>query len=123
MSDDVVPPKPKRGRPPKSKSIGAWPDLLAKVTTPIIDYWMAKRFSVARYRLKLTQAEIAEKLGLKQEVISRLETGKLKHLPINLEKIREVYGVHTQFILLESNVWNYLEYVRYKEHIQRTASV
>ena len=56
---------------------------------------LAKKITALRNKLRLTQAELARKMGTKQQVISRLESGDFEGFTLKtLEKIAIV--THTQ---------------------------
>ncbi len=56
------------------------------------EYLLAKSVIDARRRKHLTQAELAEKMGTKQPVISRIESGNFKPSFSLLERIANALG-------------------------------
>lgn len=71
-------------------------------TTPIFDKEMGIRLKIARINLKLSQSELADKLGLNQVTISRLESGKLDLVPVSAEKFKTVLGKEFEYTLINS---------------------
>ena len=56
-------------------------------------------FALARKRLGMTQAQIAEKIGVDQGSVSNWERGKGKPNVTLIPKVAEVYGVTVDFLL------------------------
>lgn len=64
---------------------------------------MGQRIMVRRKALRMTQEELAEKLGVSAQMISNLELGKKAIRPENLAKVCEVLGLSADFVLTGSN--------------------
>ncbi len=64
---------------------------------------MGLRIMVRRKALRMTQEELAEKLGVSTQMISNLELGKKAIRPENLAKVCAVLGLSADFILTGIN--------------------
>lgn len=64
---------------------------------------MGQRIMVRRKALRMTQEELAEKLGVSTQMISNLELGKKAIRPGNLAKVCEVLELSADFVLSGSN--------------------
>ena len=64
---------------------------------------MGQRIMVRRKALRMTQEELAEKLGVSTQMISNLELGKKAIRPENLAKVCEVLELSADFILTGTN--------------------
>ena len=64
---------------------------------------MGQRIMVRRKSLRMTQEELAEKLGVSTQMISNLELGKKAIRPDNLAKVCEVLELSADFVLMGSN--------------------
>lgn len=60
---------------------------------------MGQRIMVRRKSMRMTQEELAEKLGVSTQMISNLELGKKAIRPENLAKVCEVLELSADFIL------------------------
>lgn len=60
---------------------------------------MGQRIMVRRKSLRMTQEELAERLGVSTQMISNLELGKKAIRPENLAKVCEVLGLSADFVL------------------------
>ncbi len=60
---------------------------------------MGERIYERRKALKLTQEQLAEKLGVSTQMISNLELGKKAIRPENLVKLSAVLDISTDYIL------------------------
>ena len=60
---------------------------------------MGQRIAARRKSLKLTQEEMAEKIGVSTQMISNLELGKKAIRPENLAKVCEVLELSADFVL------------------------
>lgn len=60
---------------------------------------MGQRIMVRRKSMRMTQEELAEKLGVSTQMISNLELGKKAIRPENLARVCEVLGLSADFIL------------------------
>lgn len=59
---------------------------------------MNERIKLAREQANLTQSELAEKIGIKQQSVFKIECGETKN-PRNIEKIASVLGVDLNWLL------------------------
>lgn len=64
---------------------------------------MGQRIMVRRKALRMTQEELAEKLGVSTQMISNLELGKKAIRPENLAKVCDVLELSADFVLTGSN--------------------
>ena len=64
---------------------------------------MGQRIMVRRKALRMTQEELAEKLGVSTQMISNLELGKKAIRPENLAKVCEVLKLSADFVLTGNN--------------------
>ena len=64
---------------------------------------MGQRIMVRRKSLRMTQEELADKLGVSAQMISNLELGKKAIRPENLAKVCDVLGLSADFILTGAN--------------------
>ena len=64
---------------------------------------MGQRILVRRKALRMTQEELAERLGVSAQMISNLELGKKAIRPENLAKVCEVLELRADFVLTGSN--------------------
>ena len=64
---------------------------------------MGQRIMVRRKSLRMTQEELAEKLGVSTQMISNLELGKKAIRPDNLAKVCTVLELSADFILTGTN--------------------
>lgn len=78
---------------------------ITEVTTPIFNAEMGARLRLMRMKLLMDQRELGAKLGIGQQQVSRLESGKIVTLerPFTCAKLREVFGDLYMFILLGRN--------------------
>ena len=60
---------------------------------------MLKRLCKARKEAGVTQEQVAERLGLVQPLVSRLEAGERKIDPIEFEELCKLYGKPATFFL------------------------
>ena len=81
---------------------------------------MGKRIMVRRKSLRMTQEELAEKLGVSTQMISNLELGKKAIRPENLAKVCSVLNMSADFILTGANTQSPVDEVAEKL-IQLTA--
>ena len=58
-----------------------------------------KRLKEAREQAQLTQAQVAEKLGLPQSYVSKIESGERRVDAVELEKLAKVYGKSVNYFL------------------------
>ena len=64
---------------------------------------MGQRIMVRRKSLRMTQEELAEKLGVSTQMISNLELGKKAIRPENLAKVCSILELSADFILTGTN--------------------
>lgn len=64
---------------------------------------MGQRIMVRRKARRMTQEELAEKLGVSTQMISNLELGKKAIRPENLAKVCDVLDLSADFILTGTN--------------------
>ena len=64
---------------------------------------MGQRIMIRRKSLRMTQEELAEKLGVSTQMISNLELGKKAIRPDNLAKVCSVLELSADFILSGAN--------------------
>jgi len=64
---------------------------------------MGQRIMVRRKSLRMTQEELAEKLGVSTQMISNLELGKKAIRPENLARVCDVLGLSANFVLTGTN--------------------
>ena len=64
---------------------------------------MGQRIMVRRKSLRMTQEELADKLGVSTQMISNLELGKKAIRPENLAKVCEVLSLSADFVLTGTN--------------------
>ena len=64
---------------------------------------MGQRIMVRRKSLRMTQEEMAEKLGVSAQMISNLELGKKAIRPENLARVCDVLGLSADFVLTGTN--------------------
>ena len=81
---------------------------------------MGQRIMVRRKSLRMTQEELAEKLGVSTQMISNLELGKKAIRPENLAKVCSVLELSADFILTGTNTKTAVDAVAEKL-IQMTA--
>ena len=64
---------------------------------------MGQRIMVRRKALRMTQEELAEKLGVSTQMISNLELGKKAIRPDNLAKVCELLDLSSDYVLTGTN--------------------
>ena len=64
---------------------------------------MGQRIMLRRKSLRMTQEELAEKLGVSTQMISNLELGKKAIRPENLARVCDVLGLSADFVLTGTN--------------------
>lgn len=80
--------------PPKTQPID-------EVLAPMFGPEAGRRFELMRKKRLLDQSQLAEKLGVSQQTISRIETGKLHVCDLlTFAKLRVVFEGDVHFILL-----------------------
>jgi transcriptional regulator with XRE-family HTH domain len=60
---------------------------------------MLTRLRQAREAAKLTQVEVAQRLGKPQSYVSKVETGERRIDPIELARLAEIYGREVGYFL------------------------
>ena len=58
-----------------------------------------KRLQEARKQAGLTQTEVAEKLGLPQSYVSKIESGERRVDAVELERLAKIYGKNVSYFL------------------------
>ena len=58
-----------------------------------------ERLKEARKQAKLTQIQVAEKLGLPQSYVSKIESGERRVDAVELEKLARIYGRSVNYFL------------------------
>ena len=81
---------------------------------------MGQRIMVRRKSLRMTQEELADKLGVSAQMISNLELGKKAIRPENLARVCEVLGLSADFVLTGANTKTAVDAVA-KKLVQLTA--
>lgn len=64
---------------------------------------MGQRIMVRRKALRMTQEELAERLGVSTQMISNLELGKKAIRPENLARVCDALDLSADFVLTGSN--------------------
>ena len=57
------------------------------------------RLKEARKQSGLTQSEVAEKLGLPQSYVSKIESGERRVDAVELERLAKIYGKRVNYFL------------------------
>ena len=60
---------------------------------------MLARLKQARLDAGLTQVQVAERLGIRQTVVSKMELGERRIDPVELSRFAEIYGKPLDFFL------------------------
>lgn len=81
---------------------------------------MGQRILVRRKSLRMTQEELAEKLGVSTQMISNLELGKKAIRPDNLARVCDALSLSADFVLTGNNTNTAVDTVA-KKLIQLTA--
>lgn len=74
-------------------------------TSPRFDAAMGQRLAKAREKMGLTQRQLAERLGLSQVHISRLERGKNIAAMPKCDAFKTVLGKHFEHVLIEDGYY------------------
>ncbi|MEJ0073768.1 MAG: helix-turn-helix transcriptional regulator [Candidatus Saccharibacteria bacterium] len=74
------------------------PAVKAEVDRLDAEYQLARQLIKARLAKKLTQTELAERAGVKQEYIARLESGTANPTVGNLNKVADVLGKRVKLV-------------------------
>ncbi len=53
---------------------------------------MLRRLRAARLEARLTQEEVAKRLGVRQTFVSKVETGERRIDPVEMRELAELYG-------------------------------
>ena len=75
---------------------------------------MGQRIMCRRKVLRMTQEELADKLGVSTQMISNLELGKKAIRPENLARVCEMLSLSADFILTGSNTQTAVDIVAEK---------
>lgn len=78
-------------------------------TVPAFSPEMGERLKTVRLKLKKTQREMAELLGLNQTEISRIESGKNINAMPTCERFKSVLGDDFEYFLTRSGYYKYEE--------------
>ena len=86
-----------------------------EIATPIFTPDMGMRLKIARMKLKWSQAEMGERLGVSQQQIGRIESGRIQTMenPFSAAVLRDALRAHTNYVLFNSNADLY-DYVKIK---------
>lgn len=78
---------------------------LEDVCTPIFDPAMGRRMASMRRQMDMRQAELGQRLGVTQSVISEMETGKcsIPRQPFTVSALKEAFGARAGYILHGQN--------------------
>ena len=60
---------------------------------------LLERLRAARLEAKLTQEEVAARLGVRQTFVSKLELGERRIDPVELQELAELYGTTVSDLL------------------------
>lgn len=84
---------------------------LAEVVTPVMDRHRGRRLEFMRKKLFMDQKQLAERFGVTQQTISRLERGQIPvaRIPVSLGSFYRVFGVLVNHILFGDEQFNYNE--------------
>jgi DNA-binding XRE family transcriptional regulator len=82
------------------KEILSNPEVKAEYEQLAIEYQIASQFIKARQEVKITQEEFAEKVGTKQESISRFESGNDNPTIEKLQKYAKALGKELEIRLV-----------------------
>lgn len=84
---------------------------IAEVVTPIFDRHRGRRLEFMRKKLFLDQKQLAERFGVTQQTVSRLERGHIPvaRIPVSLAGFYRVFGALTSHILFGGEEFNYNE--------------
>lgn len=88
---------------------------LWEISTPIFTPDMGLRLKIARMKLKWSQAELGERLGVSQQQIGRIEAGRRQTIenPFSSAVLRDALRTHINYVLFGSNADLY-DYVKIK---------
>lgn len=75
---------------------------------------MGERISLRRKALKMTQENLAEKMGVSIQMISNLELGKKAIRPDNLAKLCSVLNISADYILIGEEAKDFSKEIYYK---------
>lgn len=90
-------------------------------TSPRFDVAMGSRLAKARKSMGLTQRELADRFGLSQVHISRLEKGKNLVAMPKCAAFKSVLGIHFEHVLIEDGFYREEEIsTRFDKQIRRT---
>lgn len=75
-------------------------EIYFKNSTPLFDAAMSARFKVARSELGLSQSEMAQRIGLTQTDISRIEAGKCLTTGVKTEQFKTALGDYFKYVIV-----------------------
>lgn len=75
-------------------------DIIENLQTEVVNVDIAERLQELRKKSGYSQEQVAEKLGLSRQAISKWESGQGKPEIDNIVKLTEIYNVSADYILL-----------------------
>lgn len=61
---------------------------------------IALKIKINRKRLKMTQTELGEKLGIKKNAVSKWERGRVEDIPLSkIKKLSQIFGVSVAYLV------------------------
>lgn len=75
-------------------------DIIENLQTEVVNVDIAERLQELRRKAGYSQEQVAEKLGLSRQAISKWESGQGKPEIDNIVKLTEIYNVSADYILL-----------------------
>lgn len=80
--------------------MATWSELFENLT-PIFTPDMGQRMKLVRAKMKMSQTEFAEKLGISQKGVSQLERGNLRVMqrPVSVKVLQTVVGKELFFVI------------------------
>lgn len=93
---------------PDTKKYGGYAAIY-EATTPIFNAEIGERMKYMRMKMKMDQKELGAKLGVSQQTISSLETGKIRvpEKPFTTHQFLEVFGKLASHVLYGTNDFPY----------------
>ena len=67
--------------------------------SPIFDAHAGERMRLVRMKRLWDQAELGEQLGISQQQVSGIESGKVRHVEFTMERFKAVFGATHKHIL------------------------
>lgn len=79
-------------------------------TTPIFNEDMGRRLMLVRMKAMMTQAHLAQRLGISQQTLSQLELGRLRTANFNCAKLEVLFGgAGFSFVVINANAQSFDE--------------